>query len=203
MHKKIVQYFLQGILLIAPVVIVVYILYSLFVTVDGWLNGKLEPLLGFTLPGLGILILFISLTLLGFLGQTAFISPLKRIAGNLVKRIPLLNLLYSSINDLFSAFVGKEKKFNTPVKVLFNQENNLWKLGFVTKETLDEIGNGELAAVYFPHSYNFSGELYLVPKERVHLVNMSPAEMMKFIVSGGVTRFENIEILENDTFEEK
>lgn len=203
MHKKIVQYFLQGILLIAPVVIVVYILYSLFVTVDGWLNGKLEPLLGFTLPGLGILILFISLTLLGFFGQTAFISPLKRIAGNLVKRIPLLNLLYSSINDLFSAFVGKEKKFNTPVKVLFNQENNLWKLGFVTKETLDEIGNGELAAVYFPHSYNFSGELYLVPKERVHLVNMSPAEMMKFIVSGGVTRFENIETLENDTFEEK
>jgi uncharacterized membrane protein len=90
--------------------------------------------------------------------------------------------------------VGKEKKFNTPVKVLFNNENNLWKLGFVTKNTLSEIGNENLAAVYFPHSYNFSGELYLVPRERIEKVDFSPAEVMKFIVSGGVTRFEDMEI---------
>jgi uncharacterized membrane protein len=105
-----------------------------------------------------------------------------------------LNLLFSSLNDLFSAFVGKEKKFNTPVKVLFNKENNLWKLGFVTKNTLTEIDNEELAAVYFPHSYNFSGELYLVPRDRIEVVNLSPADVMKFIVSGGVTQFEKSEI---------
>jgi uncharacterized membrane protein len=97
--------------------------------------------------------------------------------------------LYSSLNDFFSAFVGKEKKFNTPVKVLFNKENNLWKLGFVTRETMDEIGNNELSAVYFPHSYNFSGELYLIPSDRVTQLDISPAEAMKFIVSGGVTQF--------------
>lgn len=193
MYRKIFQYFLQGILLVAPVVIVMYILYSLFVSVDGWLNSKISPLIGFNIPGLGIFILFISLTLLGFLGQTALIRPLKKIAGSFIKRIPVLNLLYSSINDLFSAFVGKEKKFNVPVKVLFNTENNLWKLGFVTKETMEVIDNEDLTAVYFPHSYNFSGELYLVPKERIHYLKLSPAEVMKFIVSGGVTRFENIE----------
>jgi uncharacterized membrane protein len=193
MYKKIFQYFLQGILLVAPVVIIIYILYSLFVSVDGWLNSKLSTVIGFNLPGLGILILFFSLTLLGFLGQTALIRPLKKITGSFIKRIPVLNLLYSSINDLFSAFVGKEKKFNIPVKVLFNAENNLWKLGFVTKENMEVTGNEELAAVYFPHSYNFSGELYLVPKERVHIIRLSPSEVMKFIVSGGVTRFENPE----------
>ena len=198
MFKKIIQYFLQGVLLVAPVVIVGYILYSLFVSVDGWLNDKISPLIGFNIPGLGIIILFISLTFLGFLGQTALIKPLKRIAGKLIKRIPLLNLLYSSINDLFSAFVGKEKKFNVPVKVLFNAENNLWKLGFVTKETMKVIDDEELAAVYFPHSYNFSGELYLVPKNRLHYLKLSPSEVMKFIVSGGVTRFENMERIELD-----
>ena len=198
MFKKIIQYFLQGVLLVAPVVIVGYILYSLFVSVDGWLNDKISPLIGFNIPGLGIIILFFSLTLLGFIGQTALIKPLKRIAGKLIKRIPLLNLLYSSINDLFSAFVGKEKKFNVPVKVLFNAENNLWKLGFVTKETMKVIDDEELAAVYFPHSYNFSGELYLVPKNRLHYLKLSPSEVMKFIVSGGVTRFENIERIELD-----
>ena len=53
-----------------------------------------------------------------------------------------------------------------------NKENNLWKLGFVTKETLDEIELPELAAVYFPHSYNFSGELYLVPSERLEKLDI-------------------------------
>ncbi len=198
MFRKIFQYFLQGILFVAPVVIVVYILYSLFISVDGWLNSKISPLIGFNLPGLGILVLFVSLTILGFLGQTALIRPLKRVTGRFIKKIPLLNLLYSSVNDLFSAFVGKEKKFNVPVKVLFNVENNLWKLGFVTKESMNVIENEELAAVYFPHSYNFSGELYLVPKERIHFLKLPPAEVMKFIVSAGVTRLESFENNEMD-----
>lgn len=187
--KKITQYFLQGVLLVAPVAIIIYILYSLFITVDGWLTKNLESLIGFNIPGLGILISFVFLTILGFIGETALVRPLKKLIQKLIEKIPVLNLLYSSLNDLFSAFVGKEKKFNTPVKVLFNKENDLWKLGFITRETMDTIGNNDLAAVYFPHSYNFSGELYLVPSERITKINISPAETMKFIVSGGVTHF--------------
>lgn len=192
--KKIGGYFLQGVLLVAPIAIIGYILYSLFVTVDGWLTENIEKWIGFSVPGLGIVGLFVSLTLLGFIGQTAIVRPLKNISAKLIRKIPILNLLFSSLNDLFSAFMGKEKKFNTPVKVLFNKENNLWKLGFITKNTLTEIDNEELAAVYFPHSYNFSGELYLVSRERIERVNLSPADVMKFIVSGGVTQFGNTEL---------
>ena len=130
--KKIFSYFLQGILFVAPTVIIVYILYSLFITIDGWLIENIKTLIGFSVPGLGILFLFISLAILGYIGQTTIIEPVKKLAGSLIKRIPVLNLLYTSFNDLFSAFVGKEKKFSTPVKVLFNLENNLWKLGFIT-----------------------------------------------------------------------
>ena len=191
--KKISGYFFQGVLLVAPLVIIIYILYSLFVTVDGWLLYNLESWIGFYIPGLGIVILFFALTLLGYLGQTAFVSPVKNLTGKLIRRIPVLNFLYTSLNDLFSAFVGKEKKFNVPVKVHFNKENNLWKLGFITKDSLDEFELNDMAAVYFPHSYNFSGELYLVPSERVEKLELSPTEVMKFIVSGGVTRLETIE----------
>jgi uncharacterized membrane protein len=198
MMKKIGGYFLQGVLLVAPLVIIGYVLYSFFVTVDGWLSENIEKWIGFSLPGLGIVVLFLLLTLLGFVGQTAIVRPFKVFSGKLIRKIPILNLLFTSLNDLFSAFVGKEKKFNTPVKVLFNKENNLWKLGFVTKNTLAEIGNDELAAVYFPHSYNFSGELYLVPRERIEKVDFSPAEVMKFIVSGGVTRFEDMEFKKSE-----
>jgi len=189
--KKIGTYFLQGILLVAPVAIVIYIIYIIFVKVDGWLAGTLEPLIGFHIPGLGIAAIFVILTLLGYVGQTTLIKPVKRITESFIKKIPVLNLLYSSLNDLFSAFVGKEKKFNVPVKVLFNKENNLWKLGFITNESLTEFDLNDIVSVYFPHSYNFSGELYLVPKERVTKLDLSPTETMKFIVSAGVTRIES------------
>ncbi|MEZ5106213.1 MAG: DUF502 domain-containing protein [Draconibacterium sp.] len=188
--KKIFSYFIQGILLVAPIAIIIYILYSLFITIDGWVTNNIESLIGFSVPGLGILFLFVTITILGFLGQTAIIKPIRRMMEELIKKIPLLNLLYTSFSDLFSAFVGKERKFNRPVKVFFNKENNLYKLGFITKDSLEEIGNRELAAVYFPHSYNFSGELYLVPVDRIEEIDLPPAEVMKFVVSGGVTRFE-------------
>lgn len=191
--KRIFGYFLQGVLLVAPVVIVVYILYSLFITIDSWFSTKIESVTGVSIPGIGVILLFISLTLLGFIGQTALVQPIKKVTGKLIRKIPVLNLLFTSLNDLLSAFVGKDRKFNIPVKVLFNKENNLWKLGFVTRETLEELHLPELAAVYFPHSYNFSGELYLVPTERIEKIELSPADAMKFIVSGGVTRFEQIE----------
>ena len=193
MLKKTIQYFLQGVVLIAPLAIVLYILYALFDSVDGILNRYLEPVVGYSIPGLGIVFLFVFLTLLGLIGQTAIIRPFKRTLGKLLKKVPLLNLMYTSINDLFSAFMGKEKKFNTPVKVLFNVENDLWKLGFITKKTMDEVGQEKHAAVYFPHSYNFSGEMYLVPVERIHILDLPPAEVMKFIVSAGVTRFDGDE----------
>jgi len=191
--KKNFNYFLQGLLLVAPVVITGYILYVIFATIDGWLAEKIKLVFDFSIPGLGIVIIFILLTLLGLIGQTALFMPLKRVAGRFIRKIPLLNLLYSSLNDLFSAFVGKEKKFNIPVKVLFNVENNLWKMGFLTKEGMDEINEPGLSSVYFPHSYNFSGELYLIPNERITKIDISLAEAMKFIVSGGVTTIEPLQ----------
>jgi len=92
------------------------------------------------------------------------------------------------MKDLFTAFVGKEKKFNVPVIVCMNQENDLWKLGFVTEKNLAEFGLHDMVAVYFPHSYAFSGVLYIVPEKSVKLVDLSPSEVMKFVVSGGITK---------------
>ena len=60
-------------------------------------------------------------------------------------------------------------------------------MGFVTQKTLDELGLSDKVAVYFPHSYNFSGELYIVPSSRIKPMDIPPAEAMKFVVSGGVS----------------
>ena len=184
--KKLLNYFLQGLVYIAPLAVTVYIIYIIFSFVDGLLQQTLVELFGFEFPGLGVLILVFVLILVGFLGQTIIARPLKALFERLLHKVPLLNMIYSAFSDLFSAVVGKKKKFNVPVLVLVNPISNLEKLGFLTEEDLDLLNISGKVAVYFPHSYNFSGELFIVPKENVKPVNINSGDVMKFIVSGGV-----------------
>lgn len=184
--KKLLNYFIQGLIYIAPLAVTGYIIYMIFSFVDGLLQQTLEELFGFRFPGLGLLVLVFVLMLVGFLGQTIIARPLKALFERLLHKVPLLNMIYSAFNDLFSAVVGKKKKFNVPVLVLVNPISNLEKLGFLTEDDLDLLEVKDKVAVYFPHSYNFSGELFIVPKDQVKPVQIASGDVMKFIVSGGV-----------------
>jgi uncharacterized membrane protein len=185
--KKLFTYFMQGLVLVAPIAITIYIVFLIFDMIDGILRDQLESWFGFGIPGLGLLIIFMLLTVLGYVGQSIVTSPFKLLIDRLLKKAPLLKVIYTSLEDLFSAFVGKEKKFSQPVLVKINKENNLWKIGFLTQKSLEEIGMDGMVAVYFPHSYNFSGELYMIETSAVQPLDMPPSEAMKFVVSGGVT----------------
>lgn len=186
MVKKLMNYFLQGLLYIAPFTIVIYIVYGLFSFLDGLLKDLLTAMFGMHIPGLGVIILVVFLIVIGFIGNTIIAAPLKKIFKNVVERIPFLNFVFEAFNDLFSAFVGKEKKFNKPVLVVINKESHIEKLGFVTEENLDFLDSQDKVAVYFPHSYNFSGELFVVPRDHVKPIDVSSSQMMKFIVSAGL-----------------
>lgn len=186
--KRLFKYFLQGLLFVGPLVVTLYSVYLMFNYVDRLIGDPLKEHFKLDIPGIGIVVLFVFLTLLGLIGQTILARPFIFFTRRLLARAPLINFIYTSLQDLFTAFVGKEKKFNVPVSVCINQENNLWKLGFVTERNLEEFGLHDMVAVYFPHSYNFSGELYIVPEKSIRLVNLSPSEVMKFVVSGGVTK---------------
>jgi uncharacterized membrane protein len=192
--KKLFGYFLQGILYIAPLAITIYILYVIFTFVDGNLQKWLENVIHVRIPGLGFLILVILLVIVGFLGQTVLARPFKSIFNRILKKVPVLKVIFSAFNDLFAAFIGKERKFNRPVVVKVNMTSHLEKLGFVTEEDLSMIQERDKVAVYFPHSYNFSGELFLVPREQVRAIDIPPAEVMKFIVSAGVAGWEDLEL---------
>jgi uncharacterized membrane protein len=159
-----------------------------FTFLDGLIQTWLEKLIGIHIPGLGLLAILLVITLLGYIGQSVIFIPVRRFAGKMIEKTPLLNLIYSSIRDLLNAFVGKEKKFNKPVLVKVNTISELEKIGFLTQEDLRDLDIIGKVAVYFPHSYNFSGELFIVPAEHVKPINMTPTEAMKFIVSGGVAR---------------
>jgi uncharacterized membrane protein len=75
--------------------------------------------------------------------------------------------------------------------VLVNPVSNLEKLGFLTEKDLSRLDVKDKVAVYFPHSYNFSGELFIVPASQVKSIDVNPTEVMKFIVSGGVSGWED------------
>ncbi|OFX47553.1 MAG: hypothetical protein A2X13_11385 [Bacteroidetes bacterium GWC2_33_15] len=192
--KKLIAFFFQGLLYIAPIGITLFILYKAFFLVDDIFKPLIFRIFGFHIPGVGFIVLFLLITLLGFAGQTIIAKPIKIIINHFLDRAPLLKTFYTSIKDFLSAFVGKDKKFNQPVLVKVNLISDLEKIGFVTREQLSELGvEGKKVAVYFPHSYNFSGELFIVPADQVKRIDGAPADIMKFVVTGGVVSFKSSE----------
>ncbi len=163
-------------------------MYLVVLTVD-WINSISNNLLfGWIenqIPGLGIITSFAIITLIGYLFSRAFTKPIIHLIERIITKTPLVNIIYTSLKDLLEAFVGEKKKFNEPVKIQIS--GGLTRFGFITQDSLKNLDLENEIAVYCPHSYNFSGNLYIVPKTSVTPVNADPAEFMKFIVSGGVT----------------
>lgn len=198
--RKLTSYLFQGILLFAPLALTVYIIYILMNTIDSMVNSFLEELLNFHIWGLGLITMLLFLVLLGYLCSSFLLRPVMYFLETVIQRTPFVNLLYSSLKDLFSAFVSDQKKFDQPVLVDINPSIGLQKIGFLTQRQLSSFGLNDKVAVYLPHSYNFSGNLFIINKDQVTILeDMSSAEAMKFILSGGVTQISTTEANENDT----
>jgi uncharacterized membrane protein len=191
MFRKLLSFFLQGLLYIAPLFITGYAIYFSFLYVDELLNQYIRAYLHFNIPGLGLITIILLITLVGFLGRTILFRPLMGHLDRAATRVPFIKIIYTSIKDLLSAFVGQKRRFTEPVLVKVNRESDLEKLGFVTQRDLSSLGiDGSRVAVYLPHSYNFSGNLFIVSVDNVRPVNAPAAEVMKFIVSAGVVGIE-------------
>jgi uncharacterized membrane protein len=186
--SKLARFFLQGLIMMAPVAITIYAILMLFEFVDGLLITYLTRIIGFKIPGLGLLIILVTITVIGYLGSTILFKPIISSLDKVISQAPLVKIIYTSIKDFMSAFVGKDKKFTEPVLVKVNRDSDLEKLGFITQHDLSKLGieHGKVA-VYLPHSYNFSGNLFIVPVSNVKTIDASPTEIMNFIVTAGVT----------------
>ena len=189
--KKLRKYFFQGLLFLVPVGLTIYIVYQIYVFINGLLISYIRPIIHVNIPFLDLLIVLTVIALVGLLGDTFIFRPVKNLVNKAFMKIPVINLLFTSLKDILSAFVGKDRKFSSPALVKINHLTNLEKLGFITQEDLSKIGvRDKKVAVYFPHSYNFSGELFIVPAEQVTPLDLPSSEVMKFIVSGGVIDIE-------------
>ena len=182
--KKFINYFLQGLLYIVPITVTLYVVY--------WTFQKIDGILPFQFPGLGLIIIIALITFIGFVGSAIIASPINAFFQRLLKRTPLLQTIYSSVKDLMSTFVGKKKGFSQPVLIKLYENSTIERIGFITNEDLStlQIKKGKVL-VYLPHSYAFSGQLFVVDRNYITPVDSSSSEIMKLIISGGVTEIEN------------
>ena len=176
--RTLTRSFAQGLLVLAPVAITAWIVWVTVTTLDRWLDTGI--------PGLGILIAATGITLIGYLTGNVIGNKLVSWLEAGLQRVPLIRILYNSLRDLLGAFVGQKRKFDKPVAVEMNQ-HGLKVLGFLTSERFDDPQLAGHVSVYLPESYNFAGNLIVVPRDRVHPLDADGAEFMAFIMSGGVT----------------
>lgn len=179
--KKIFRYFIQGIIILAPIGITAYVLYWLFDKVDGILQPYVK------IPGVGFVIILVFIVLVGWISSNFLMGSAINFFDQLMERTPGIKFIYSSTKDFFEAFAGDKKRFNKAVLAnVFSEE--VWIVGFLTDEEMKIFDMGaDKVAVYVPQAYNFAGQLYILPRDKVRKIeHITAGEAMKYAVTGGV-----------------
>lgn len=196
--SRLITYFFQGMVILAPIVITAWAVISLFNLIDDILPNLLHVLVPDLVrldangnpekvPGLGFLVFLILLVLVGYISSSFIVSKLVQWFDTVLERTPGVKIIYTTVKDFFEAFAGNKRKFNQPVLVSI-EAPDVWRVGFITHDDLAEFDLADHVSVYVPHSYAFSGITYLVKRDRIKVLNrINSADAMKFVLSGGVT----------------
>jgi uncharacterized membrane protein len=198
--SKLFQYFLQGLLVIAPIAITAYAVYWIVSTVDSLIpiftEKDEEGRVFIRNYGLGFLVVIVAICLIGYLSSFFIKNRIFNLFDSMLMKTPGIRFIYSSVKDFFEAFAGEKKKFNKPVLANID-DNDVWRVGFITHEDASDFGLQDYVAVYIPMSYSIAGNVYLLPSLRVRPVtNIGASEAMKFAISGGVTKVDDEKIPE-------
>ncbi len=199
-YRKLFQYFLQGILVMAPIAITFWAIAAAFNFIDGILPNIIHSIVPSLMedahgnlkriPGLGFLLVIIFVLFIGYISSSFIFGKVVEAFDMLLAKTPGIKFIYSTLKDFFEAFAGEKKKFTK--NVLANiDDNDVWRVGFITNEDMDEFGFKDYVAVYVPMAYSVAGNVYVIPRQRVKsITNISASQTMKFAVSGGVSSVE-------------
>ena len=179
---RLLNYFLRGLVVVVPLALTVYVCVEIFSTIDSWL--------GLPIRGVGFLLTLVLITLVGMLASGIVTRSLLSAVDRVFDRLPFVRLLYSSAKDMLNAFVGEKRRFDKPVLVTLSADGSLKVLAFLTSDSLASLGVADHVTVYMPQSYGFAGHILVVPADRVRRIDADAAEVMAFIISGGVTQVE-------------
>ncbi len=194
---KIRAYFFTGILVTAPVSITFYMAYKIILWIDAGVGSLLPPQLKtyyndlpFTIPGLGVVVLIVSMIVIGMFAAGFVGRFFIRLGDWIVKKMPVISTVYSLLKQVFETFLSNKNQAFSQVVLLEYPRKGIWILGFVSTETggeVKKIMNKEMLNVFIPTTPNpTSGFLIFVPKEDVVFLQMTVEEGLKFVISGGI-----------------
>lgn len=198
--KRLFQYFLQGLIILAPIIITVYAVSALFNFIDNILPAAIRSIFPhwgldsngtpLSLPGIGFIILILIVVFVGYISSSFIVGRLVDLFDRVLEKTPGIKIIYTTVKDFFEAFAGNKRKFDKAVLVSI-QDKEIWQIGFITQQELTQFGLEDYVAVYVPKSYAFTGELFFLKRERVRILpNVSSSEAMKFAISGGVAQID-------------
>jgi len=202
--SSVAQLFFQGVVVLAPIGVTIWVVVSLF----NWVDNFLPNLLNFIFPlqfaevngqipkvtGLGFVVAITLVLLVGWLSSLFFVERLMSIFDKILEKTPGVKIIYSSVKDFLEAFAGNKKKFDQPVLVNVDS-TDVWRIGFITQQNTEHFGLKDFVTVYVPHSYAISGITYIVSADRIKKMpkGVNASEAMKYVVSGGVTTVDDAE----------
>lgn len=190
-YKRILRYFLQGLIILAPVTITLYAIFWIITTIDSWIpifsttdeNGVIHV----QNYGLGFLVILGGIVFIGYFSSFFITGRIISFMDRFMQKAPGIKHIYSTTRDFFEAFAGDKKKFTQ--NVLANvDDTDVWRLGFITQDNMDDFGFIDYVAVYVPMAYSVAGNVYVLPRSRIKPITIiSSTQTMKFALSGGVT----------------
>ena len=202
--SSVAQLFFQGVVVLAPIGVTIWVVVSLF----NWVDNFLPNLINFIFPlqfaevdgqipkvtGLGFVVAITLVLFIGWLSSLFFIERLMSIFDKLLEKTPGVKIIYSSVKDFLEAFAGNKKKFDEPVLVNVDS-TDVWRIGFITQKNTEHFGLKDFVTVYVPHSYAISGITYIVSADRIKKMpkGVTASEAMKYVVSGGITTVDDAE----------
>lgn len=181
--KKILGVFLKGLFVLTPIALTFYILYKMFLLTDGLFKGLLERA-GLYFPGFGVIVTLTVIFLVGLLASNWLTSKFLNYLDMMIIKVPLLGSIYGIIKDTVNSFSANKKGFSRLVMV--HMSNDLKLLGFLTNDEESTFIPKGYVAVYLMQSMQWAGNLILVPKEQIELIDVSSEQALKFIASAGL-----------------
>ena len=196
MIKKIRHYFATGLLITLPVFFTLYLLFIILRFIDGlWgkvINFYLKKYLGFSMPGLGLILAIITVIVVGFVATNFFGKRLFRVVERWFLRFPFIRQIYPAAKQIVDSFVSKDSPAFKKVVLVEYPRKGIWVIGFLTNDSFSEANEktgSELLHVFIATTPSpLTGSLVLVPKEEVRFLDISVEEGIKLIVSGGIVK---------------
>ncbi|AHF83972.1 DUF502 domain-containing protein [Rhizobium laguerreae] len=191
--------FLAGLIICAPIAITIWLTWTFIHWSDSWVRPYIparwnpESYLNFAIPGFGLLTAVVLITVVGFLGKNLIGQSIVGFGESIVQRMPLVRTIYRSVKQIFETVLKEQSNSFKKVGLIEYPSPGLWALVFVATDAKGEIASKfnamgqDMVAVFLPPTpVPTAGFLVFVPREKIVLLDMSPEDAAKFLISGGL-----------------